>query len=110
MDKTAILVLMLVALLAVGGYVWFRSQVHTGTPPYVAIVQCETEMHQIDGAKAMWAAEHHKTTNDIPTWADLVGKGRYLVGHPRCGKGGTYILGRVGETQRCSIPEHNVAQ
>jgi len=108
MDRTTILAVMFLAFLAVGGYVWDRSQVRTGSPSYIPIHQCQTEMRQIDGAKAMWAADHHKTTNDTPSWADLVD--RYLVHQPECGKGGIYTLGRVGEQQRCSILEHNVTQ
>jgi hypothetical protein len=110
MVRTTILVLTFLAFLAVGGYVWFRSQVRTGIPSYIPLRQCQTEMRQIDGAKAMWAADHHKTTNDTPTWNDLVGADRYLRSQPQCGTRGTYKLGRVGQLQKCSIPEHNVTQ
>jgi hypothetical protein len=110
LDKTKLVGVTLLTLLALGGYAWFHSQIHTGSPPGMAIRRCRTEMQQIDGAKSMWAADHQKTTNDTPTWADLVGSEKYLRYQPRCGKGGIYALGRVGEKQGCSIPEHNVAQ
>ena len=53
--------------------------------------------------------DHHKTTNDVVTWDDirpyLSRKGRAL---PICPAGGTYTLGPLSESPRCSIPEHKL--
>ena len=75
---------------------------------------CTCELEQIDGAKTQWALMYHKTTNDIPTLADL--QPIVFPGRPnealifRCPKGGTYTIGRVGERPACSIggPEHSL--
>jgi hypothetical protein len=67
---------------------------------------CLNNLRQIDGAKEQWALENHKTENDTPSWDDIrvyLGrgdKGEILV----CPNGGRYILGRVGELPRCSLP------
>src|SRR5258708_2396066 len=57
---------------------------------------CYNRLRQIDGAKQFWSDEHHKTTNDVPTWEDL----RQHLGRTvplTCPNGGTYTLGRIGE-------------
>ena len=64
---------------------------------------CFNMLRQIDGAKQQWAAENHKTTNDLPTWADLAPYSRRNL---HCPQGGTYTLGRAGALDTCSIPEH----
>lgn len=80
----------------------------TGTPERVVIAACRLELKHIADAKALWAAEHRKTTNDIPTWADLVGPDRYLTSERECSRGGTYTIGRVGEPPTCSLPKHKL--
>jgi len=64
-------------------------------------------MRQMDGAKAMWMIEHHKTTNDVPTWQDLVGSNAFFIQVPQCSDGGVYVIGKVSEPPTCSIAEHN---
>src|SRR2546427_7678851 len=57
---------------------------------------CVNHLRQIAGAKEQWVAENRRTTNDIPSWADI----KPYLWHeevPRCPDGGTYIPGRVGE-------------
>jgi hypothetical protein len=66
---------------------------------------CIFNLRQIEAAKQQWALEFHKSTNDVPTWDDLVGRG-FLEKMPRCPQGGTYTIGRVGELPSCSIAEH----
>lgn len=85
-----------------------ERQIATGSPDYIPVHQCQANLKQIDGAKASWAQEHHKTTNDIPVWSDLVGRERYLISQPECSKGGTYSLGRVGEHTRCTVAGHTL--
>jgi hypothetical protein len=64
---------------------------------------CMAVMKKIDGAKVAWMMDHHKTTNDVPTWQDLVGPNGYLRTTPRCPHGGTYNLGTLSEPATCSI-------
>jgi hypothetical protein len=66
---------------------------------------CFAKMRKIEGAIATWAMEHHKTTNEVVTWADLVGPGKYLPDRPACPHGGTYSITTVGAGPTCSIPE-----
>ena len=83
-------------------------QVATGSPDYIPAHQCQANLKQIDGAKASWAQEHHRTTNDTPAWSDLVGRDRYLISQFACSKGGIYSLGRVGERARCTVAGHTL--
>jgi len=106
--ETIRLLLLFSGFLGICVVIWFRSQVVTGTPERVYIHQCRTGLHQADTAKASWAKDHFKTTNEVVTWTDLVGADRYLTSQPQCNRGGIYTLGRVGERARCSIPEHNL--
>jgi len=66
---------------------------------------CLNNLRQIDGAKAVWAIEEHKETNDVPTWDDLR---RLFYALPKCPSGGTYSIGRVCDVPMCSLPSHTV--
>jgi hypothetical protein len=72
-----------------------------------APLSCELQLRRIHDAKNQWALENHKSTNDTPTWADLVGPGKPLARVPTCPSGGVYSLGPAGTYPRCSIPSHN---
>ena len=61
---------------------------------------CVNNLRQLDGAKQQWALENRRTKGDSATWEDVK---PYLKNPPVCSRGGTYILGRVGELPRCSI-------
>src|SRR5205814_7864783 len=65
---------------------------------------CITRLRIIDGAKQNWALDHHKTTNDVPTWYDIRGYLSRRGEIPVCPAGGVYTLGRVGEQPKCSYP------
>jgi len=95
----ALLAAVLVSVLA--GARWFMLATARS-----AVSPCYANLKQIEGAKSSWRLDHGKTTNDIPNWADLVGKNGYLRQMPICHQGGTYTLGSVGEAPRCSIPDH----
>ena len=71
----------------------------TTTPAMNASVN---NLRQIDGVKQLWVVENHKTTNDVVVWEDIR---PYLKSTLVCPRGGTYILGRVGESPRCSTGE-----
>ena len=90
------------ALPVIGGVVWLIS-----ARKQVAYSSCIAHLQQIDGAKAMWALEHEKTSNDLATLQDLFGPDRYITQMPACPQGGTYTIGRVGEVVRCTIPMHS---
>lgn len=66
---------------------------------------CIAKLKQIEGATYTWAQDNKKGSNDMITWADLVGPDRYLRTIPQCPHGGTYTITRVGELPACSIPE-----
>lgn len=80
-----------------------RSMEHRLAP-----IVCRNNLKLIATAKAQWAQEHQKTTNDSPVWADLLKANGYLQGRvPKWRSGGVYTLERSGVPPRCSIPEHN---
>ena len=60
-------------------------------------------MREMQSIKQQWAEAENKTTNDSPTWADLMKINRYLIGKFECGVGGVYYWGAVGEPARCSV-------
>jgi hypothetical protein len=66
---------------------------------------CINNLRRIDGATQQWAVEHHKGTNEVPTWDDIR---PYLREMTRCPDGGTYTLAPPGARPICSIPEHKV--
>ena len=70
-----------------------------------ATLPCVNNLRQIDAAKNQWALEHHKKSQDTLTWNDLrpYFPARWTNGMPICPDGGTYTLGRVGESPRCSL-------
>ena len=69
---------------------------------------CKNNLKSIAQAKARWAQDQHKTTNDAPTWSDLVGTNHYLESIPHCPRGGVYNIGRVGEQPKCSDSQHSL--
>jgi hypothetical protein len=82
-----------------------QAMEQSGSDNVDARYACILNLRALDGAKETWMLENRKTTNDIPTKADLVG-GPYLREMPQCPKGGRYTLGRVGEYPKCSVPGH----
>jgi hypothetical protein len=72
-----------------------------------AYAACSHMILLLDSAKSQWAMKNRKTTNDPPpTLEDLhpfIGQGPN-GDLPKCPCGGTYILGRLDEHARCSLP------
>ena len=68
---------------------------------------CINNLRQIDAAKNQWALEKRKTITDVPNEDDIK---PYLAHNrlPTCPAGGTYTLGAVGETPKCSISGHTL--
>jgi hypothetical protein len=68
---------------------------------------CINNLRLLDGAKQQWALENHKTSSDMPTWADIKSSlGRVGLDLPTCPSGGTYTLGPLSNRPTCSIPDH----
>jgi len=68
---------------------------------------CINNLRQLDAAKNQWALEQGKKTGDACTAADLKPYIRLINGHlPKCPAGGTYTIGTIGETPKCSMPGH----
>ena len=69
-----------------------------------AFIPCNNNLQHIYSAETQWAFEHQKTSQDIPTWDDIR---PYLHlptnSIPTCPDGGTYTLGPVGESPKCSL-------
>jgi hypothetical protein len=67
-----------------------------------ASAPCINNLRQIAAAENQWVLENSKTTNDVPTSADIL---PYLRSShmPVCPDGGTYTIGRVGQPPTCSI-------
>jgi hypothetical protein len=76
---------------------------------------CQQNLRQIEIAKGLWADNESKSTNDTPAWSDLrfylpdwmTNHVDWTNGRPTCPRGGTYTIGRVGESPRCSIGGYN---
>ncbi len=69
---------------------------------------CRSKLKQLVIEKGFWAEAGNKSTNDIPTDADLFGPDKPSPRKPPCPAGGTYTLGSVGTKPRCSIPGHTL--
>jgi len=66
---------------------------------------CINNLRQIDGAKQQWALENQRSTNDIPTEADVA---KYLMHgeFPKCPSGGKYTINAVSTDPTCSVAGH----
>jgi hypothetical protein len=65
---------------------------------------CLNNLRQIEGAKAQWALENHKT-NGVVAEADIqpyIGRGLSGI-LPKCPAGGSYVIGSLGEDPKCTI-------
>jgi hypothetical protein len=70
---------------------------------------CINNLRQLDAAKNQWALEQGKKTGDACTANDLKPYIRLINGQlPKCPAGGTYTIGAIGETPKCSIPGHEL--
>src|SRR5829696_7704116 len=67
---------------------------------------CVANLRTIDGAKATWALEQHKTNTDVPGDGDLFGNTSYIREKPPCPANGTYALNQVDTKPTCTIPDH----
>ena len=96
------LTLMIVAVNLVLGVRWLIAMRSTK-----ASNACVDNLRELATCKEQWARQYGKTSNDIPTWNDIrVFTKVTLV----CPEGGTYTLGRLGESPTCSVggPGHTL--
>ena len=86
-----------VAVLAVGSW-WFinaRSERASNA--------CVMHLRDIAALKERWGVDNRKTTNDVPTWDDLLPYMRSGEAVPHCPAGGVYEIGRLDHPPTCSI-------
>jgi hypothetical protein len=74
---------------------------HLRASAAAAAKQCLANLAQIDGAKQQWALDNHAGKNAAPTGDAIEPYLRTWM--PHCPKGGTYTLGTIGVSPRCSI-------
>jgi len=106
MSKTFIIILAAIAVivLAAGVPNFIRARQTSASNAYV------NDLRQLDAAKQQWMLESGKTTNDTPTWSELL---PYFGGHMTnyyasngvvvCPAGGVFTIGRVGESSSCAV-------
>jgi hypothetical protein len=76
------------------------------TPKSSKIPRCHDNLVQIELCKYDWENDQtNKNPNAIPSWEDLrpYFPVRWSNSIPVCPDGGTYTIGRLNETPRCSI-------
>ena len=69
--------------------------------------QCIANLRMLFAAEQEWGLQHHKTSQDTPTWDEVRA---YLPSGsiPVCPEGGTYTLGRLDSYPKCSVPGHEL--
>jgi hypothetical protein len=104
--------LLFIVFVVVAAASFYFLQLHPrhghGTEETEYIWPCRANLKGMQVVKEQWATDEHKTTNNTPTWEDVVGKTRYLSVRLECRRGGTYTWGRVGEPVSCSVPGHTL--
>jgi hypothetical protein len=70
-----------------------------------ATMGCANALRTIAKAKERWAQQSGANSNSAPTWDDL--DQYFRPQRPHCPSGGTYTIGAVGESPKCSIASHN---
>ena len=92
-------IILIIAAIAIPNFVKARETAQRNA--------CINNLRQLDAAENQWALENNKKTGDACAEADLKPFIRLVGGQlPKCPAGGTYTIGPVGETPRCSIPNH----
>ena len=70
---------------------------------------CINNLRQMDAAKNQWALEKNKKAEDVPTEDDIKPYIKLMNGElPKCPQGGSYTLGPLSESPKCSIPGHTL--
>jgi prepilin-type N-terminal cleavage/methylation domain-containing protein len=69
---------------------------------------CIANLKTMQGAKAMWALENHKGTDDMPNDTDLFGPANYIASKPTCPASGSYTLNPVDAKPACTVIDHTL--
>src|SRR5437016_4173312 len=97
MSKMSKVTILIVAALTVVVAAFLPAFIRARTTP--AMNYCVNTLRMLDGAKQQWVLENRRSPGDSVSWNDIT---PYLKMPLVCSRGGTYILGRVGELPRCS--------
>jgi DNA repair exonuclease SbcCD ATPase subunit len=79
-------------------------------PPPAAdpqVAACINNLRQLKAAIQQWALDHQKRVDETARLADLAA---YFPATPVCPQGGTYIVSRVADPPKCSVPGHQLAE
>jgi hypothetical protein len=93
-----ILLTLVLCFVGLIGFLWY-----TGPHYRRAANGCFVNLRQIEVAKREWALEHNASPTNTPSWEDL----RPYFAHehiPTCPNGGTYTIGQISQTTKCSYP------
>ena len=96
---TMIAVMGLLASIAIPNFVKARAAAQKAT--------CVMNLRAIEGAKATWALENKKRSDDVPTDEDLFGVAKYIMEKPQCPAGGFYSINRMASKPTCTVPGHS---
>src|SRR5262245_47860061 len=66
---------------------------------------CIGNLGELEGVKSMWYRDEKKTTNEVPTMADLA---KYMRKIPKCPSGWTYTLGTFSQMATCTVKGHAI--
>lgn len=97
-------IVMLMAAIAIPNFIKARTTAMAKVQE--AAYVCRTNLSAIDSGKRMWARDTGMSMDAMPTWDNLVPD--YLIKRPECPSGGTYTIGSVGSSAKCSVRGHSV--
>ena len=108
--RVAVALFTILAFGLAAGLIVSNAGRHRRPSPAVFPDICRENLHAIAKAKQAWAVDQGKAAQDTPTGDDLFRTFKYSqsVGMPVCPERGTYTIGAVSETPRCSIPGHTI--
>ncbi|MBT5928250.1 MAG: hypothetical protein HOH33_16735 [Verrucomicrobia bacterium] len=64
---------------------------------------CIYNLRMIQEAKSTWARAHVAPSDYVLTEADLISANSVVHHRPECPLGGTYIIGSLGQSPKCSL-------
>ena len=75
-----------------------------------AAKECVHLLRTIDAIKQQWALETDQADGaEPPTWDTMYSYIKANTPWAKCPRGGTYVIGRIGELPVCSVPAHQRA-
>ena len=111
MAKMTLIIVAVVGLVLLAFGIQRFTRVRSNPAPNIYVI----ELLQIHGAKQAWALEHGKTTNDTPTWSQLLPYfgGEMTNFYTTNGvvvrpAGGVITIGRVGDSPSFLVDGHRI--